>query len=147
MRAFPAREDLSSARAAPLAEHSRRNAVPRSRPQAVWGSSTVSIVIRSIECCAPCDQAYRNRKSISVEGIEVPVISVEDLLVNKRSSGRIQDLADVEKLESQLKKNHDQGKRIRRAGGHVQAERTRPARSRARIARRRLRVSAAWACC
>jgi predicted nucleotidyltransferase len=46
------------------------------------------------------EQAYANRKAILIEGIEVPVISLEDLIANKRASGRIQDLADIEKLES-----------------------------------------------
>lgn len=49
------------------------------------------------------DQAYANRKTFEVEGLQVPVISLEDLIANKRASGRKQDLADVEKLESQLK--------------------------------------------
>lgn len=49
------------------------------------------------------DQAYANRKTFQVEGLQVPVISLEDLIANKRASGRTQDLADVEKLESQLK--------------------------------------------
>jgi predicted nucleotidyltransferase len=45
-------------------------------------------------------QAYANRKAILIEGIEVPVISLQDLIANKRASGRKQDLADIEKLES-----------------------------------------------
>lgn len=47
--------------------------------------------------------AYANREMLSVEGMEVPVISLEDLIANKRASGRTQDLADVEKLEIMLK--------------------------------------------
>jgi predicted nucleotidyltransferase len=46
------------------------------------------------------EQAYANRKAILIEGIEVPVISLQDLIANKRASGRKQDLADIEKLES-----------------------------------------------
>jgi predicted nucleotidyltransferase len=46
------------------------------------------------------EQAYANKTTISIEGIEVPVISLEDLIANKRASARTQDLADVEKLES-----------------------------------------------
>lgn len=45
-------------------------------------------------------RAYANRKNVSIEGVEVPVISLEDLITNKRASGRSQDLADIEKLES-----------------------------------------------
>jgi predicted nucleotidyltransferase len=50
------------------------------------------------------DQAYANRLTVSMEGINVPVISLKDLIANKRARGRTQDLADVERLES-LKKS------------------------------------------
>lgn len=46
------------------------------------------------------EQAYANKQTISVEGLEVPVISLEDLIANKRATGRTQDLADIEKLQS-----------------------------------------------
>jgi len=46
------------------------------------------------------EQAYLNRQAVVLEGLEVPVISLQDLIVNKRASGRTQDLADVEKLMS-----------------------------------------------
>ena len=49
------------------------------------------------------DQAYANRTIFTIEGVQIPVISLEDLIANKRASGRKQDLADLEKLESQLK--------------------------------------------
>lgn len=49
------------------------------------------------------DQAYANKTIFTIEGLQIPVISLEDLIANKRASGRKQDLADVEKLESQLK--------------------------------------------
>ena len=49
------------------------------------------------------DHAYANRKLFAIEGLQIPVISLEDLIANKRASGRTQDLADVEKLESQMK--------------------------------------------
>ena len=50
------------------------------------------------------EHAYANRKNILVDGLEIPVISVSDLIVNKRASGRTQDLADVEKLEAASKR-------------------------------------------
>jgi predicted nucleotidyltransferase len=46
------------------------------------------------------EKAYSNRQTVVLEGLEVPVISLQDLIVNKRASGRTQDLADVEKLMS-----------------------------------------------
>lgn len=49
-------------------------------------------------------QAYADRLTVSMEGVEVPVISLKDLIANKRASGRTQDLADIERLES-LKKD------------------------------------------
>jgi predicted nucleotidyltransferase len=48
------------------------------------------------------ETAYAKKKTVSVDGLDVPVISVEDLIANKRATGRTQDLADVEKLESLL---------------------------------------------
>lgn len=49
-------------------------------------------------------RAYANRKNIVLEGMEIPVISIPDLIANKRASGRTQDLADVERLESASKR-------------------------------------------
>jgi predicted nucleotidyltransferase len=46
------------------------------------------------------ERAYTNRQMVSVEGMAVPVISLEDLIANKRASGRTQDLADLEKLQT-----------------------------------------------
>jgi predicted nucleotidyltransferase len=46
------------------------------------------------------EQVYSNRQIVVLEGLEVPVISLQDLIVNKRASGRMQDLADVERLMS-----------------------------------------------
>jgi hypothetical protein len=45
----------------------------------------------------------RATKDIFLEGLEIPVISVSDLIANKRTSGRSQDLVDVERPESALK--------------------------------------------
>lgn len=43
--------------------------------------------------------AIKNKKILEIEGIKVPVISLSDLIKNKKASGRLQDLADVERLE------------------------------------------------
>jgi predicted nucleotidyltransferase len=53
------------------------------------------------------EQAHANRATIFIEGMEVPVISLNDLIANKRASARLQDLADVEKLEGV---SHHKGK-------------------------------------
>jgi hypothetical protein len=42
--------------------------------------------------------SYPNRVTIEADGIEVPFIGYEDLIANKRASGRLRDLADLEGL-------------------------------------------------
>jgi predicted nucleotidyltransferase len=44
-------------------------------------------------------ECYENRQEFEVDGVRVPLISLEDLRKNKRASGRSQDLADLERLE------------------------------------------------
>jgi predicted nucleotidyltransferase len=46
------------------------------------------------------ESAYANRKILSIAGMNVPIISLDDLIANKRATGRTQDLADVEKLQA-----------------------------------------------
>lgn len=38
--------------------------------------------------------------TVEIEGLQIRVLSLADLIVNKRASGRTKDLADVEALES-----------------------------------------------
>jgi predicted nucleotidyltransferase len=45
----------------------------------------------------PC---YQRRQAVVDDGLELPIIGLEDLKTNKRAVGRAQDLADLEKLES-----------------------------------------------
>lgn len=44
------------------------------------------------------DDAWPRREHATIDGLEVPVISRRDLIVNKRTVGRHQDLADLELL-------------------------------------------------
>ena len=44
--------------------------------------------------------AWVDRVQVSLDGTPVPVISRHHLIENKRASGRLQDLADVERLEA-----------------------------------------------
>lgn len=46
------------------------------------------------------EETYRNSIPINIDGIEVHIPSIEDLILNKKASGRTKDLADVEALES-----------------------------------------------
>jgi hypothetical protein len=45
------------------------------------------------------DKAFANAMEVMIEGIRVHIPSVEDLIRNKRATGRPKDLADVEALE------------------------------------------------
>jgi hypothetical protein len=45
------------------------------------------------------DDAWKNRKQTQLEGIDVAVLSRDDLLKNKRATGRPKDLIDVAWLE------------------------------------------------
>ncbi len=45
------------------------------------------------------DPAWLNRIEANIDGLAVPVLSRSDLIVNKRTAGRLQDLADVQRLE------------------------------------------------
>jgi predicted nucleotidyltransferase len=44
------------------------------------------------------DECYHNRIVDEMDGVEVSVISLRDLLANKRASGRHKDLMDIEEL-------------------------------------------------
>jgi len=54
------------------------------------------------------EEAFTRSAEINIEGIQVHIPSVDDLIRNKRASGRTKDLADAEALESL--KTSEQGK-------------------------------------
>jgi hypothetical protein len=45
------------------------------------------------------DDAWPARTHVTIDGVTVPVIGKAQLITNKRTVGRLQDLADVEELE------------------------------------------------
>jgi len=45
-------------------------------------------------------ECYGNKKTVTIDDIDINFISLEDLKKNKKASGRYQDLADLENLES-----------------------------------------------
>jgi len=53
------------------------------------------------------ETTYQNSIPVNIEGIEVRIPSIDDLILNKRAIGRTKDLADAEALESL--KNPEQG--------------------------------------
>mgnify|MGYP002395898276 CR=1 FL=1 len=44
------------------------------------------------------EDCWKSKKELQVEGITIPIISLEDLLKNKRASGRTKDQIDIEQL-------------------------------------------------
>jgi len=44
------------------------------------------------------DDAWTRRMVLEIEGVEVPVLGREDFIANKRATGRLKDLADIEGL-------------------------------------------------
>jgi hypothetical protein len=49
------------------------------------------------------EDAFARSQIIEIEGIPIHVLSIPDLIINKRATGRTKDLADAEMLEeSQL---------------------------------------------
>lgn len=50
--------------------------------------------ISGVEFC----ECYQRRVDVDIEGLEIPLINLDDLLTNKRASGRGKDLIDVEHL-------------------------------------------------
>jgi hypothetical protein len=63
------------------------------------GSSPVQIDIINEATGIEIRECYSRRQKIKVEDIEIALISKEDLVKNKRASGRARDLADAENLE------------------------------------------------
>jgi hypothetical protein len=53
------------------------------------------------------ETTYKNSISLNIEGIEVRIPSIDDLILNKRAIGGTKDLADAEALE--YLKNSEQG--------------------------------------
>jgi hypothetical protein len=47
---------------------------------------------------------YQKKKTMDIDGLNVPVISITDLIKNKKTTGRKRDLNDAEHLEAILKK-------------------------------------------
>jgi Nucleotidyl transferase AbiEii toxin, Type IV TA system len=74
----------------------------------MFGRSPTRVDLLSGPSGVEFDQCYARRISFNIDGVLVPVISLDDLLANKLASGRAKDLADVEVL-SKAKRPMDKG--------------------------------------
>ena len=50
------------------------------------------------------NSCFDKRQMVNIDGLNVNFISIEDLLENKKKTGRHQDLADIEKLKRKQKR-------------------------------------------
>jgi hypothetical protein len=64
----------------------------------IFGVSPIRIDIINEASGIDFKDCYPRRKTVMIEGIEIPVISKSDLIMNKKSTGRLSDLGDAEKL-------------------------------------------------
>ena len=64
------------------------------------GSPPILIDIINKASGIDINDCYNRRKKIKIENINVSVISLDDLIINKKASGRGQDAVDAEKLEN-----------------------------------------------
>jgi len=47
------------------------------------------------------DEAYQQRQVVEIEGLSIPILSLGDLIRNKRATGRDKDRLDADQLEKQ----------------------------------------------
>jgi predicted nucleotidyltransferase len=45
------------------------------------------------------ETAYQNSIPVNIDGMEIRIPSIDDLIINKKATGRTKDLADIEALE------------------------------------------------
>jgi hypothetical protein len=63
---------------------------------AKWALSEIDIII---DAPVTYSEARKNAKKISVQGVSIPVISIDDLIKMKQTAGREMDKADIQYLK------------------------------------------------
>jgi hypothetical protein len=66
----------------------------------IFGVSPIRIDIINEASGIDFKDCYPRRETIIIDDIEISVISKNDLIMNKKSTGRLSDFGDAEKLES-----------------------------------------------
>ena len=70
----------------------------------IWEGETSTDIISAVDGLDYAEASQRAVK-MNVDGLEIKVISLDDLIVNKRASGRPKDIADalaLEKLKARI---------------------------------------------
>jgi predicted nucleotidyltransferase len=55
------------------------------------------------------EECYKRKNILIIDNIKINMISIKDLIINKRAAGRDQDITDANKLEKLLKNNIEVG--------------------------------------
>jgi predicted nucleotidyltransferase len=63
------------------------------------GRSPIRIDVINSASGIKIEECYKRRKIVTVDGVKISLISREDLIRNKKASGRDKDLADANELE------------------------------------------------
>jgi hypothetical protein len=64
----------------------------------IFGREPVRIDVLTAPSGVDFEKSYARRKVVNWDGVSVPLISIADLKLNKKASGRPKDLADLENL-------------------------------------------------
>jgi predicted nucleotidyltransferase len=64
------------------------------------GSSPIQIDMINSADGIEINDCFKRKKILDVDGIKINIISIDDLIKNKRTSGRLNDLSDADKLET-----------------------------------------------
>lgn len=75
------------------------DALSQSRSIVEMGVEPIKIQLMNFADGIDFETAFARRNILKIEGIEVSVVSKDDLIRNKKAVGRYKDLADVERLE------------------------------------------------
>ena len=74
------------------------------------GRSPIRIEILNQASGIDFQTCYNRRKVITTDGIDISIISTDDLLKNKAASGREKDIADLRNIEGIIKKQKENQK-------------------------------------
>lgn len=69
----------------------------------VFGVDPVRIDILTSVSGLEFQAAWSQRQILELDGLQVPVVSLDDLIANKRATGRPQDLLDIQWIEDSQK--------------------------------------------
>ena len=54
------------------------------------------------------EECYKRKNILNIDGLKINIISIKDLIINKRATGRDQDITDANKLEKLMKINRNE---------------------------------------